>query len=32
MEYFQRAYFVSEGAGDVQAMEAAAEEIKKLIP
>jgi hypothetical protein len=32
LEYFQRAYFVSEGAGDAQAMEAAAEEIKKLIP
>jgi len=32
MEYFQRAYFVSEGAGDTQAMEATAEEIKKLIP
>jgi len=32
MDYFQRAYFVSEGTGDTQAMEAAAEEIKKQIP
>jgi len=32
MEYFQRAYFVSEGTGDTQAMEAAAAEIKKLAP
>jgi len=32
MEYFQRAYLVSEGAGDTKAMEAAAAEIKKLIP
>ena len=31
-EYFQRAYFVSEGAGDARAMEAATAEIKKLIP
>jgi len=32
MEYFQRAYFVSEGAGDTKAMEAAAAEIKKVTP
>jgi len=31
-EYFQRAYFVSEGAGDSQAREATAAEIKKLAP
>jgi len=32
MEYFQRAYYVSEGTGDTLAMEAAAAEIKKLAP
>lgn len=32
MDYFQRAYFVSEGAGDTRGMEAAAAEIKKLAP
>ena len=32
MDYFQRAYFVSEGAGDAQAMEAAAAEMKQLAP
>ena len=32
MEYFRRAYLVSEGAGDTQAMNAAAAEIKKLNP
>jgi tetratricopeptide (TPR) repeat protein len=32
MEYFQRAYSVSEGAGDAKAMDAAAAEIKKLTP
>ena len=32
LEYFQRAYFVSEGAGDAQAMNEAAAEIKKLAP
>jgi len=32
MEYFQRAYFVSEGASDAKAMDDAAAEIKKLIP
>jgi len=31
-EYFQRAYLVSEGAGDTRAMEAAAAEIKRLAP
>ena len=32
MEYFQRAYSVSEGAGDIKTMEEAAVEIKKLSP
>jgi tetratricopeptide (TPR) repeat protein len=32
VEYFQRAYSVSEGAGDTKAMDAAALEIKKLKP
>jgi tetratricopeptide (TPR) repeat protein len=32
MDYFQRAYFVSEGAGDTRAMDEAAAEIKKLAP
>jgi len=31
-EYFQRAYFVSEGAGDARAMNEATAEIKKLAP
>ncbi|MEX2164013.1 MAG: tetratricopeptide repeat protein [Sulfuricaulis sp.] len=31
-EYFQRAYLVSEGVGDVQAMSEAAAELKKLAP
>jgi len=31
-EYFQRAYLVSEGAGDTRAMDEAAAEIKKLAP
>jgi len=31
-EYFQRANFVSEGAGDTRAMDEAAAEIKKLAP
>ncbi|MEX2164009.1 MAG: hypothetical protein WD823_07175 [Sulfuricaulis sp.] len=29
-EYFQRAYFVSEGAGDIRAMAEAAAELKQL--
>ena len=32
VEYFQRAYSVSEGAGDAKAMEEAATEIKKVTP
>ena len=32
VEYFQRAYSVSEGAGDTRAMEDAAAEIKKVTP
>jgi tetratricopeptide (TPR) repeat protein len=32
IEYFQRAYSVSEGAGDTKAMEEAAAEIKKQSP
>ena len=32
VEYFQRAYSVSEGAGDAKAMEDAAAEIKKVTP
>ncbi len=32
VEYFQRAYSVSEGAGDAKAMEEAASEIKKMPP
>lgn len=32
VEYFQRAYSVSEGAGDTKTMEEAAAEIKKLSP
>ncbi|WP_372521978.1 tetratricopeptide repeat protein [Sulfuricaulis sp.] len=32
VEYFQRAYSVSEGAGDTKAMEDAAAEIKKVTP
>ncbi len=32
VEYFQRAYSVSEGAGDASAMEDAAAEIKKVTP
>jgi len=32
VEYFQRAYSVSEGAGDAKAMDAAAAEIKKVAP
>ncbi len=32
MEYFQRAYSVSEGAGDTKAMEEAAAEMKRLTP
>jgi len=32
MDYFQRGYFVSGGAGDLQAMEAAAAEMKQLTP
>jgi len=32
VEYFQRAYFVSEGVGDTRGMEAAAAEINKLAP
>ena len=32
VEYFQRAYSVSEGAGDTKAMEKAAAEIKKVTP
>jgi len=32
VDYFQRAYLVSEGAGDTRAMDEAAAEIKKLAP
>jgi len=32
IDYFQRAYFVSEGTGDTRAMDEAAAEIKKLAP
>ena len=32
VEYFRRAYSVSEGAGDTKAMEDAAAEIKKVTP
>lgn len=32
MEYFQRAYFVSEGAGDTRSMDEAAVEMKRLAP
>jgi hypothetical protein len=32
VEYFQRAYFVSEGAGDTRAMNEAAAELKKFAP
>ncbi len=32
VEYFQRAYSVSEGVGDAKAMEEAAAEMKKLSP
>jgi tetratricopeptide (TPR) repeat protein len=32
VEYFQRAYSVSEGVGDAKAMEAAAAEIKRMTP
>jgi len=32
MDYFQRAYFVSEGTGDTRGMQDAAAEIKRLAP
>jgi len=32
MDYFQRANFVSEGAGDTRAMDEAAAELRKLAP
>jgi len=32
IEYFQRAYFVSEGAGDTRAMDEAAAEMNRLAP
>jgi hypothetical protein len=32
VDYFQRAYSVSEGAGDAKAMDDAAAELKRLTP